>query len=151
MLNNVPVVIAGNLTADPELRFTQAGKAVANFTVASTPRIRQADGSYQDGEPTFMPVDVWGPVAEHVTESFTKGARVLVSGALRTERWETDQGEKRSRVKLTADEVGASLAFATVEIRKAGRSDAPPATDPWTGEQATSRTAPTDADAEAPF
>lgn len=150
MLNSIHTAIAGNLTADPELRFTQSGKAVAAFTVASTPRIRQADGTYQDGTPTFMRVDAWGPLGENVAESFHKGDRVAVIGTLRTETWETDQGEKRSAVKMAADEVGASVQFATVSIRKATRNAGPDPVDPYTGESASERTAPVGDDAEAP-
>lgn len=150
MLNNIHTAIAGNLTADPELRFTQTGKAVAAFTVAHTPRI-QRDGQWVDGTATFMRCDAWGPIAENIAESFGKGDRVMVIGTLRTEQWETDQGEKRSAVKMTADEVGASVQFATLEIRKARRNAGPDPVDPYTGEAATSRTAPADAGAEAPL
>lgn len=149
MLNQIHTAIAGNLTADPELRFTQSGKPVATFTVAHTPRF-QRDGEWTDGSTTFMRCDAWGPIAENVAESFSKGDRVTVLGTLRTDEWQDkDTGEKRTAIKLTVDEVGASVQYATVDIRKIKRNGGPDPVDPWTGEAATARTTP--ADAEAPF
>ena len=96
---------------------------MAKFTVASTPRLfDQKCGEYRDGEPLFMPCTAWRELAEHIAESLTKGARVLVVGRLRLSRWETPEGEKRSMMQLDADEVGPSLRFATASVKKLTRS-----------------------------
>jgi single-strand DNA-binding protein len=141
--NDLPLTITGNLTADPELRFTAAGVAVANFTVAFTPRrYDKSTDEWKDGSTTFMRCDCWRQLGEHCAESLSRGSRVVVTGTLNTEQWEKD-GEHRSAVKLTVDDIGASLAYATVSIHKAARTDgAAPATDPWSGEAATERTRP---------
>lgn len=141
--NDLPLTITGNLTADPELRFTAAGVAVANLTVAFTPRrYDKSTDEWKDGSTTFMRCDCWRQLGEHCAESLSRGSRVVVTGTLNTEQWEKD-GEHRSAVKLTVDDIGASLAYATVSIHKAARTDgAAPATDPWSGEAATERTRP---------
>lgn len=152
--NDLPLTIAGNLTADPELRFTPSGAAVAGFTVAFTPRrFDKASGEWTDGTTTFLACAAWRELGEHAAESLRRGSRVVVTGSLITETWEKD-GEHRSTVKLVCDDIGASLAYATVDIHKAARTDgAAPASDPRTGEAATERTRPADAtsatDAEA--
>ena len=113
MANETQMTIVGNLTADPELRFLPNGTAMAKFTVASTPRVFDREkNEYRDGEPLFMTCTVWRDLAEHVSESLTKGARVVVVGRLRLSRWETPEGEKRSAYGLDVDEVGPSLRFA---------------------------------------
>jgi len=143
--NDLPLTITGNLTADPELRFTPSGAAVAGFTVAFTPRrFDKTTGEWADGTTTFLTCAAWRQLGEHAAESLRRGSRVVVTGSLITETWEKD-GEHRSAVKLVCDDIGASLAYATVDIHKAARSDAAPASDPWTGEAATERTRPTDA------
>ncbi|MEV0570202.1 single-stranded DNA-binding protein [Dactylosporangium sp. NPDC050588] len=117
------MTVVGNLTADPELRYTGAGVAMARFTVASTPRVRDKDtNAYKDGEPLFLTCTAWRAVAEHLAESLTKGARVVVVGRLRQSRWEDDKGEKRSMIQLDVDEVGPSLRFATAKVVKLNRS-----------------------------
>src|SRR3954465_11605747 len=104
----IPVV--GNLTADPELRFTAAGAAVANFTVASTPRtFDRQSGEWKDGAALFLRCNLWRQPAENVAESLTRGMRVMVSGRLRQRSFETREGEKRTVVELEVDEVGPSL------------------------------------------
>lgn len=127
--NTIPITIIGNLTDAPELRFTSAGVAVCKFTVASTPRVRKGE-QWEDGEPTFMTCTAWRQLAENAAESLPKGARVIVTGRLRTERWETSEGEKRSRVTLDADGVGPDLTYATAEVRKVRRHQGDP-DDPW--------------------
>lgn len=141
--NETAMTICGNLTADPELRFTQSGAAVASFTVAATPRrYDQESREWVDGITTFMKVDAWRELGEHCADTLDRGSRVVVTGVLVTETWEAD-GQQRSRVKVVADEVGASLLFATARIAKAVRSGgAPPPTDPRTGETATARDRP---------
>jgi single-strand DNA-binding protein len=142
MLNMISVTVAGNLTADPEIRFTPSGRPVVNFTVAQTPR-KLVDGEWKDGTTNWMRCDLWGPAAENFANSFSKGHRVIATGTLRTDEWTDEKtNEKRSMLKLTVDEVGASVQHATVKVSKASRNDGPPASDPWTGESATERTAP---------
>ncbi|MEE6280171.1 single-stranded DNA-binding protein [Georgenia sp. MJ170] len=127
------VTIVGNLTADPELRFTPSGAAVATFTVASTPRTfdRQAN-EWKDGATLFMRCSVWRDAAEHIAESLGKGARVIVTGDLVQRSFETREGEKRTVVELKVNEVGPSLRYATATVTRRERTGAP-ATPPATG------------------
>jgi single-strand DNA-binding protein len=117
------MTVIGNLTADPELRFTPSGAAVANFTVASTPRTfdRQTN-EWKDGEALFLRCNIWREAAENVAESLTRGARVIVSGRLKQRSFETREGEKRTVVELEVDEIGPSLKYATAKVNKASRS-----------------------------
>jgi len=117
------ITVVGNLTADPELRFTPSGAAVANFTVASTPRIydRQT-GEWKDGEALFLRCNIWREAAENVAESLTRGARVIVTGRLKQRSFETREGEKRTVVEVEVDEIGPSLRYATAKVNKASRS-----------------------------
>ncbi|MFE0654719.1 single-stranded DNA-binding protein [Streptomyces sp. NPDC059534] len=135
MRNDLPLTVIGNLVDDPELRFTSAGVPVARFTVASTPRTFDRDtNSWRDGEPTFLDCSAWRQLAENLGDSLTKGARVVVAGRLRTDRWETPEGEKRSRMVMDVDDVGASMTFATVTIARTTRATPPRETapdDPW--------------------
>jgi single-strand DNA-binding protein len=110
--------IVGNLVDDPELRFTNTGIAVANLRVAVTQRIQQ-DGEWRDGDTSFLRVNVWRGQAEHLADSLSKGDRVMVAGRLRQRSWETPEGEKRSVAEIEADEVGASLKFATAKVERA--------------------------------
>jgi single-strand DNA-binding protein len=121
--------IVGNLVDDPELRFTNNGTAVANLRVAVTQRIQQ-DGTWRDGETSFFRVNVWRGQAEHLADSLGKGDRVMVTGRLRQRSWETGEGDKRSVTELEADEVGASLKFATAKVERTptrGTSERTPA------------------------
>ena len=120
MANDNQVMLVGNLTDDPELRFTPTGAAVANFRLAVTPRVREGD-SWKDGETSFFRINVWRQQAENVAETLQKGTRCIVVGRLRTRSWETPEGEKRSKIEVVADEVGPSLRWATAEIRKNDR------------------------------
>lgn len=116
------ITVIGNLTADPELRFTPAGAAVANFTVASTPRIFDRNtNEWKDGEALFLRCNIWRDAAENVAESLTRGARVIVSGRLKQRSYETREGEKRTVVELEVDEVGPSLKYATAKVNKTSR------------------------------
>src|SRR5215216_2234053 len=110
--------IVGNLVEDPELRFTNNGTAVTNLRVAVTQRIQQ-DGQWRDGDTSFFKVNVWRGQAENLADSLAKGDRVMVTGRLRQRTWETPEGEKRSVAELEADEVGASLKFATAKVERA--------------------------------
>ncbi|WP_407685445.1 single-stranded DNA-binding protein [Mycobacterium sp. HUMS_1102779] len=123
MAGDTTITVVGNLTADPELRFTPSGAAVANFTVASTPRIydRQS-GEWKDGEALFLRCNIWREAAENVAESLTRGARVIVTGRLKQRSFETREGEKRTVVEVEVDEIGPSLRYATAKVNKASRS-----------------------------
>jgi single-strand DNA-binding protein len=122
MAGETVITIIGNLTNDPELRFTPSGAAVANFTVASTPRTFDRNSNeWKDGETLFMRCSVWREAAENVAESLTRGARVIVSGRLRSRTYDTKEGEKRTVVELEVDEVGPSLRYATTKVSKTSR------------------------------
>ena len=124
MAGETIMTVIGNLTADPELRFTASGAAVANFTVASTPRtIDRATGEWKDGEALFLRCNIWRQPAENVAESLTRGARVIVSGRLKQRSFETKEGEKRTVIELEVDEIGPSLRYATAKVNRAQRSD----------------------------
>ncbi|MEH3131010.1 single-stranded DNA-binding protein [Mycolicibacterium sp. 22603] len=122
MAGDTVITVIGNLTADPELRFTPSGAAVANFTVASTPRTfdRQTN-EWKDGEALFLRCNIWREAAENVAESLTRGSRVIVSGRLKQRSFETREGEKRTVVELEVDEIGPSLRYATAKVNKASR------------------------------
>jgi single-strand DNA-binding protein len=118
------VTVVGNLTTDPEMRVTSAGTAVANFTVAQTPRTYdRATSEWHDGETLFLRCVVWRETAEHMMESVVKGSRVVVVGRLRQRSFEVDEGERRTVLELHADEVGVSLRYATVKITKVTRGN----------------------------
>ncbi|QAY69492.1 single-stranded DNA-binding protein [Xylanimonas protaetiae] len=123
MAGETIITVVGNLTADPELRFTNSGAAVASFTVASTPRTfdRQAN-EWKDGEALFMRCSVWREAAENVAESLTKGMRVIVQGRLTQRSYETQQGEKRTVVEMQVDEVGPALRYASAKVTRTQRS-----------------------------
>jgi single-strand DNA-binding protein len=111
--------IIGNLAADPELRFTNTGIAVANLRVAVTQRIQDKDGTWRDGDTSFHRVNVWRQQAQNLTDSLGKGDRVMVTGRLRQRSWETPEGERRTSTEIDADEVGASLKFHTAKLERA--------------------------------
>ncbi|MBU3059943.1 single-stranded DNA-binding protein [Nocardia sp. NEAU-G5] len=122
MAGDTVITVIGNLTADPELRFTPAGAAVANFTVASTPRVFDRNtNEWKDGEALFLRCNIWREAAENVAESLTRGSRVIVSGRLKQRSFETREGEKRTVVELEVDEVGPSLRYATAKVNKTTR------------------------------
>ena len=122
MAGETVITVIGNLTADPELRFTPSGAAVANFTVASTPRTfdRQSN-EWKDGDTLFMRCSIWREAAENVAESLTKGTRVVVTGRLVQRSYETREGEKRTVVELQVDEIGPSLRYATAKVTRSQR------------------------------
>ncbi len=123
MAGDTTITVIGNLTDDPELRFTPSGAAVAKFRVASTPRFMdKASNEWKDGEPLFLACTVWRQAAEHVAESLQRGARVIVSGRLRQRSYETREGEKRTVIELEVDEIGPSLRYATAKVQKMSRS-----------------------------
>ena len=120
---DVTVTIIGNLTDDPELRFTPSGAAVAKFRVASTPRfLDKQTNEWKDGEPLFLACNLWRQAAENVAESLQRGARVIVTGRLRQRTYETREGEKRTVFELEVDEIGPSLRYATAKVQKMSRS-----------------------------
>jgi single-strand DNA-binding protein len=123
MAGDTTITVIGNLTDDPELRFTPSGAAVAKFRVASTPRFMdRTSNEWKDGEPLFLSCTVWRQAAENVAESLHRGARVIVSGRLRQRTYETREGEKRTVVELDVDEIGPSLRYATAKVQKMSRS-----------------------------
>jgi single-strand DNA-binding protein len=147
MAGDTVITVIGNLTSDPELRFTPSGAAVANFTVASTPRtLDRASGEWKDGEALFLRCNIWRQAAENVAESLTRGARVVVQGRLKQRSFETKEGEKRTVFELEVDEIGPSLRYATAKVNKVSRGsgsggfgggsgpaggDSAPSDDPW--------------------
>jgi single-strand DNA-binding protein len=123
MSGETTITLIGNLTSDPELRFTPSGSAVANFTVASTPRTfdRQSN-EWKDGETLYLRAAVWREAAENVAESLTKGMRVIVTGRLKSRSYETKEGEKRTVIELEVDEIGPSLRYANAKVNRTQRS-----------------------------
>lgn len=157
MAGETLITVVGNLTDDPELRFTPSGAAVVNFRVASTPRFMdKTTNTWKDGEPLFLACSAWRQMAENIAGSLSRGARVVVSGRLKQRTYETREGEKRTVIELDVDEIGPSLRYATAKVQKMSRSsggkgapgfDAPGGgQDPW----ATS-TPSTNFDDEPPF
>jgi single-strand DNA-binding protein len=142
-MNDTTITVTGNLVDDPELRFTPQGQPVARFRIASTPRFRDnSTGEWKDGEALFLTVNVWRQQAENVAESLTRGARAVVTGRLRQRNYETKEGEKRTVYEIEADDVAASLKFASAKVTKASRnsgtqasgqgsSDSNGQADPW--------------------
>jgi single-strand DNA-binding protein len=144
MAGETIITVVGNLTADPELRFTPSGAAVASFTVASTPRTfdRQSN-EWKDGEALFLRCSIWRQAAENVAESLQRGMRVVVTGRLQQRSFETREGEKRTVIEMQVDEVGPSLRYATAKVNRTQRGSSgggfggdsaggsPPADDPW--------------------
>jgi single-strand DNA-binding protein len=122
MAGETIITVVGNLTADPELRFTPSGAAVANFTIASTPRTfdRQSN-EWKDGETLFMRCSIWREAAENVAESLTKGMRVVAQGRMVQRSYETQQGEKRTVVEMQVDEIGPSMRYATAKVTRTQR------------------------------
>lgn len=123
MAGETVITVIGNLVADPELRFTPSGSAVANFTIASTPRQfdRQAN-EWKDGEALFLRCSVWKEAAENVAETLTKGMRVIAQGRLRSRSYDTKEGERRTVMELEVDEIGPSLRFASAKVTRTQRS-----------------------------
>src|ERR1700712_1588917 len=123
MAGETIITVVGNLTSDPELRYTQNGLAVANFTIASTPRtFDKQRNEYVDGEALFLRASVWRDFAEHVAGSLTKGSRVIAQGRLKQRSYETKEGEKRTSIELEIDEIGPSLRYATAQVTRAASS-----------------------------
>ncbi len=158
MAGEPTITVIGNLTDDPELRFTPSGAAVARFRIASTPRyLDRQSGEWRDGEPLFLSCSMWRQPAENLAESLTRGARVIVAGRLRQRSYETREGEKRTVIELEADEIGPSLRYATATVRKMDRTGGRPAgrtdvrdDDPWQTVPAPANAGPA-GDDEPPF
>lgn len=136
MAGEVVITVVGNLTADPELRYTQNGLAVANFTIASTPKtFDRTSNDWKDGEALFLRASVWEQFAENVAGSLTKGSRVIVQGVLQSRSYETKEGEKRTSMELRVDAIGPDLRYATAAVTKVGKTSAPTSSDPFAGYQ----------------
>lgn len=124
MAGETVITVIGNLTADPELRFTPSGSAVANFTIASTPRqFDRQSNEWKDGEALFLRCSVWKEAAENVAESLTKGMRVIAQGRLRSRSYDTKEGERRTVMELEVDEIGPSLKYATAKVTRSARGN----------------------------
>lgn len=144
MAGDTVITVIGNLTADPELRFTPSGSAVANFTIASTPRsFDKSTGQWVDQDALFMRCSIWREAAENVAESLAKGVRVIAQGRLVQRSYETKEGEKRTVVELQVDEIGPSVRYATAKVTRttrSGNTSPRPSqqSDPWsTGDDST--------------
>ena len=123
MAGETTITVVGNLTSDPELRFTPSGSAVANFTIASTPRTFDRQSSeWKDGETLFLRASVWREAAENVAETLTKGTRVVAQGRLKSRTYDTKEGEKRTVMELEVDEIGPSLRYANAKVNRTQRS-----------------------------
>jgi single-strand DNA-binding protein len=120
-MSDTHVTITGNLTADPELKFTPNGAAVANFRIAVTTRVRDGEG-WKDGDTSFFRINAWRQLAQHVTDSLSKGDRAVVIGRLRSRSWETPQGEQRSVIEIEADEIAPSLRWAIAKPQRVTRN-----------------------------
>jgi len=134
-MNETTITVIGNLTADPELRFTSSGTAVANFTVAATPRtFDRTCGEWRDAEPLFLRCTLWRQPAENLAESLRRGDRVIVVGRLRQRSFDTRDGDKRTVIECDATEVGASLQFRQARLTAAARAGAPAPADSASGD-----------------
>jgi len=140
MAGETIITVVGNLTADPELRYTQNGLPVANFTIASTPRnFDRASGEWKDGEALFLRASVWREFAEHVAGSLTKGMRVVATGRLKQRSYQDREGNQRTSIELEVDEIGPSLRYATAQVTRAAggggggapRGQVAAAEEPW--------------------
>src|SRR5918996_1935266 len=118
MASDNQVTVVGNLVDDPELRFTPQGVAAANFRVAVSPRIKDANGNWKDGDTSLFRVNCWRQLAENVAETLTRGSRTIVAGRLKMRQWETQEGEKRAVIEIEADEGGPPLKWATAKGEK---------------------------------
>ena len=126
MANETVITVIGNLTSDPELRYTQNGLAVANFTIASTPKVwDKLAGKSKDGEALFLRASVWREFAEHVAGSLVKGSRVIAVGQLKQRSYETKEGEKRTSIELDIDAIGPDLRYATAQVTKTAPTGPP--------------------------
>ena len=143
----IQVTVTGNLTGNPELRYTATGTPVASFSVASNERYKDPQGQWQDGPTSFVRCNAWRDLAEHITESLAKGDRVVMTGTLRQRNYETKEGEKRTVWEVAVTEVGAALRYAKVKISKVQRDGAPVPEDPW----AAAGPPPAPAEDEPPF
>jgi len=135
MAGETTITVIGNLTADPELRFTPSGAAVTNFTVASTPRTwDKQSGEWRDGDPLFLRCSLWRQFAENVAESLKRGSRVIVHGRIRQRSFETKEGEKRTVMELDVDEIGPSLRFVTAALTRTIPATGGDGSSAWTPE-----------------
>ncbi|MFH8793300.1 single-stranded DNA-binding protein [Streptomyces sp. NPDC017941] len=127
-----PITVIGNLTADPEIKFTDGGAALAKFTIAATPRVFDREANqWKDGTSTFFRCAAWRHLAEHVAESLAKGSRVVAFGRIRQHNWQTPEGENRSMLAMEVDEIGASLRFVNVAIEGKRTAASTTSDDPW--------------------
>lgn len=140
MAGEIVITVVGNIVADPELRYTQNGVAVAGFTIASTPRnFDRAANEWKDGDPLFLRASVWKESAEHVAGSLTKGMRVVAQGKLKQRSYQDREGNQRTAIELEVDEIGPSLRYATAQVtRSAGNGTSQATGGAWSAPQASS-------------
>ena len=135
MAGETMLTVIGNLTSDPELRFTASGAAVTNFTVASTARTwDKQSGEWRDGDPLFLRCSLWRQIAENVAESLVRGSRVIVQGRLKQRSYETKEGDKRTFFELDVEEIGPSLRFVTAKLNRVARATGSEGSSSWTPE-----------------
>lgn len=157
MAGETAITVVGNLTNDPELRFTPSGAAVANFTIASTPRTFDKNSNgWKDGETLFLRANIWKEAAENVAETLTKGMRVIVQGRLKSRSYDTKEGEKRTVIELEVEEVGPSLKYASAKVNRTQRSGGQQPrqqaqADPWGASTETPAWGNEPASADPPF
>lgn len=154
MSNETSITIVGNLTADPELRYTQNGLAVAGFTVASTPKFfDKQSNEWKDGETAYLRCSVWREFAEHVAGSLVKGNRVIVQGMLQQRSFETKEGEKRTSFEVKVEAIGPDLRYATAQVTRAASGGGVPAVEPWAAAAPVGDVwnAPAGGDSDVPF
>ncbi|MGB8938682.1 single-stranded DNA-binding protein [Streptomyces sp. NBC_01283] len=133
------ITVIGNLTAEPEVKFTPSGAALAKFTIASTPRVFDRESNqWKDGTTTFFRCAAWRTLAEHIADSLAKGSRVVAFGRIRQHNWETPEGENRSMLAVEIDEIGASLRFTTVAINGKTPANTGASNDAWATDGASS-------------
>ncbi|MGN8049572.1 single-stranded DNA-binding protein [Curtobacterium sp. 22159] len=139
MAGETVITVVGNLTADPELRYTQNGLAVVNFTIASTPRtLNRQTNEWVDGDALFLRASAWREFAEHIAGSLTKGSRVIAQGRLRQRSYQDREGQQRTSIELEVEEIGPSLRYATAQVTRAARGGAggqPQGGGQWQGQQ----------------
>lgn len=146
MAGETVITVVGNLTADPELRYTQNGLPVANFTIASTPRtLDRQSGEWKDGEALFLRASVWREFAEHVAGSPSKGSRVIATGRLKQRAYQDREGNNRTSIELEVDEIGPSLRYATAQVTRAASGARPQPSAQQSEQWATPRSGESDA------
>lgn len=135
-MSGINITVTGNMTDDPQVRYTPSGVAVASFSVAVNERYKDESGAWKDGPTSFVRCNAWRDLAEHTAETLSKGDRVMVTGLLRQRDYQAQDGSKRTVWEVAATEVGVALRYATAKVTRIRRDSAPVPDDPWAGRQA---------------